>query len=78
MTKSLKVIYMAGGADYTLLPLNEILKSSHELIHVYTKHPKPAGRGKRIIPNALQNFLEENKLPYSMPKDLKQKRLLII
>ena len=48
MTKSLKVVYMAGGADYTILPLNEILKSSHELIHVYTKHPKPSGRGLYI------------------------------
>ena len=35
------------------------------------KHPKPAGRGKKIIPNALQKFLEEKKLPFSLPKDLK-------
>ena len=76
MTKSLKVVYMAGGADYTILPLNEISKSSHELIHVYTKQPKPVGRGKRIIPSTLQKFLEENKLPYSMPKDLKSKEVI--
>ena len=76
MTKSLKVVYMAGGADYTILPLNEILKSSHKLIHVYTKQPKPVGRGKRIIPSTLQKFLEENKLPYSMPKDLKSKEVI--
>lgn len=76
MTKRLKVVYMAGGADYTILPLNEILKSSHELIHVYTKHPKPSGRGKRIMSNTLQKFLEENKLSYSMPKDLKSKEVI--
>ena len=76
MTKSLKVVYMAGGADYTILPLNEILKSSHKLIHVYTKQPKPVGSGKRIIPSTLQKFLEENKLPYSMPKDLKSKEVI--
>ena len=54
------------------------MKSSRKLIHVYTKQPKPVGRGKRIIPSTLQKFLEENKLPYSMPKDLKSKEVINI
>ena len=71
MSGNLKVIYMAGGAEYTIWPLKSVIKSKHTLLHVYTKYPRPAGRGKKIIPNALQNFLDENKLSYSMPINLK-------
>ena len=62
---------MAGGAEYTIWPLESVIKSKHTLLHVYTKCPRPSGRGKKIIPNALQNFLDENKLSYSMPINLK-------
>ena len=71
MSGNLKVIYMAGGAEYTIWPLESVINSKHTLLHVYTKCPRPAGRGKKIIPNALQNFLDENKLSYSMPINLK-------
>ena len=46
MENSLRLIYMAGGANFTLIPLKRILASRHNLIQVYTKHPKPSGRGK--------------------------------
>ena len=52
---------MAGGASYTLLPLKRILESKHKLIQVYTKYPKPSGRGNKISANSLQEFLEEKK-----------------
>ncbi len=71
MKDSLRLIYMAGGANYTLIPLKRILESKHELIKVYTKCPKPTGRGKKILANSLQSFLEEKKIPFSIPDNLK-------
>ncbi len=71
MKNSLRLIYMAGGANYTLIPLKKILASKHSLIHVYTKHPKPSGRGKKILINSFQKYLEEKKVPFSFPISLK-------
>jgi len=71
MSKKLKFIYMAGGASYTIEPLKTIIKSKHKLIHVFTKPPKPSGRGKKILKNPLQNFLDKNQISYSNPKNLK-------
>ena len=71
MRHSLRIIYMAGGASYTLNPLKVILESKHNLVHVYTKYPKPSGRGKKILTNPLQEFLEEKKIPFSYPKNFK-------
>ena len=71
MSENLKIIYMAGGAEYTIWPLQRVIYSKHTLLHVYTKQPKPAGRGNKIIPSALQNFLDENKIAYSLPINLK-------
>ena len=62
MKDSLRLIYMAGGADYTITPLIKILKSNHKIVHAYTKHPKPAGRGKKLYPSALQMFLDEKNI----------------
>ena len=41
MSGNLKVIYMAGGAEYTIWPLESVIKSKHTLLHVYTKCPRP-------------------------------------
>ena len=65
MKESLRFIYMAGGASYTLIPLKKILESKHKLIQVYTKYPKPSGRGNKISANSLQNF-RRKKIPFSL------------
>ena len=46
MQDSLRLIYMAGGASYTLVPLKKILESKFKLLKVFTKYPKPSGREK--------------------------------
>lgn len=71
MKDHLRLIYMAGGADYTIVPLKKILESQHKLVQVYTKHPKPKGRGKKVLLNSLQKFLDKNNLAYSMPDNYK-------
>ena len=77
MENSLRLIYMAGGANFTLIPLKRILASRHNLIQVYTKHPKPSGRGKKIIITEFQKFLEETKTPFSTPRSLKSEEEVI-
>ncbi|MDC3024352.1 methionyl-tRNA formyltransferase [Alphaproteobacteria bacterium] len=71
MKDSLRLIYMAGGASFTLIPLKKILDSKHNLVQVHTKYPKPSGRGKKILVTDLQKFLEEKKIPFSCPKNLR-------
>ena len=74
MKESLRFIYMAGGASYTLVPLKRILESKHKLIQVYTKYPKPSGRGNKISANSLQEFLEEKKYLFRFLKTLDLRR----
>ncbi len=73
MRSNLRLIYMAGGASYTIDLLKKILETKHKVVHTYTKFPQPAGRGKKIIPSPLQGFLEKKKLPYSMTNNFKTK-----
>ena len=41
---SLRVVFM-GTPDFAVPTLSEILGQGHEVVAVYTRAPKPAGRG---------------------------------
>jgi methionyl-tRNA formyltransferase len=43
----MKIIFM-GSPEFAVRPLKLLLDSSHEVVAVYTKAPKPAKRGKRL------------------------------
>ncbi len=62
MKKKLNIAYFSGGADFTLGPFFSLLKSNHNIKIVYSKAPKPSGRGKNIKNNVLINEAKKNNI----------------
>ena len=67
MKEKLKIIYMAGGSEYTLNPLKKLLESSHEVVCVYTKKIMPSGRGRKLKQSPLLEFIKFSDLNYRTP-----------
>ena len=67
-----KVIYMSGGAEFTLPPLKVLIESSKvNLLYTYTKTPRPAGRGKKIKDTPILEYLKNHNLDCRCPTDFK-------
>ncbi len=47
---SLRIIYM-GTPDFAVPALRALAEAGHEILCVYTQPPRPAGRGKRLMPS---------------------------
>ena len=68
----LNIVYMTGGAAYTIFPLQALLSSKIvKLLSIYTNPPRPFGRGKKIKDTAIIEFAKKNKLDYRVPINLK-------
>tara|TARA_B100001094_G_scaffold333359_1_gene411078 strand:- start:17566 stop:18516 length:951 start_codon:yes stop_codon:yes gene_type:complete len=68
--KPLKIIF-AGTPDFAALHLKEMLNSEHEVVAVYTKQDKPAGRGKKLQPSPVKQLALAHDLPVEQPKTLR-------
>ena len=67
-----KVIYMSGGADYTILPLKALyLSKKISLQSIYTKAALPSGRGKKVKDTPILEYVKKMQLPYMCPKNFK-------
>ncbi|QGR02287.1 methionyl-tRNA formyltransferase [Ehrlichia ruminantium] len=67
----MKIIFM-GSPEFSVTVLSCILDDTkHEIIAVYTRIPKPAGRGKVLTKTPVHNVAEVNGLTVYTPKSLK-------
>jgi len=72
--KKIKVIYMSGGADFTVSPLRALVNNNKlNLICVHTKSPRPAGRGKKIYDSAILKYVKNKNIKYRCPNSLKNR-----
>jgi len=76
MNKVLKVAYMSGGSAFALEPLKQLIKSNHEVIKIYTKHPKEGQKTRKKIKNYLLEEAKKNHLEVIMTDDFKKKHLI--
>ena len=65
----MKIVFM-GTPDFALSAL-EKLYEKHEIVCVYTRAPKEAGRGKKLLKSPVHIFAEEHNIPVRTPKTLK-------
>lgn len=65
----MRVIFM-GTPDFSV-PVLEILAAEHEVVAVYCQPPRPAGRGKKDRPTAVQVVAEKLGLPVRCPLNFK-------
>ena len=66
----MKIIFM-GTPDFAVPTLTEIVSAGHEVVAVYTRAPKPAGRGQAERKSPIHLAAENFGIPVRTPKTLR-------
>ena len=66
----MRVVFM-GTPDFSVPTLTEIVSSGHEVVAVYTRAPKPAGRGQEERKSPVHLAAAEFGIPVFTPRSLK-------
>jgi len=67
---ALRLVFM-GTPDFAVPTLLEIVGAGHEVVAVYTRAPRPAGRGMAVSPSPIAREAERFGLPIFTPKTLR-------
>src|ERR1700680_2757041 len=67
---SLRLAFM-GTPDFAVPTLAELIEASHDIACVYTRPPRPKGRGLAEEKSPVQKFAEAAGLPVRVPSSLK-------
>jgi methionyl-tRNA formyltransferase len=68
----MRVIFM-GTPDFAVPALQSILNAGHDVVAVYTRAPKPKGRGMQVQKSPVHELAEAQDIPVHTPKSLKDK-----
>ena len=66
----MRIVFM-GTPDFSVPVLQALVDAGHEIVAVYTQPPRPAGRGKRLVPSPVQARAEALNLMVRSPVSLK-------
>ncbi len=66
----MRVVFM-GTPDFSVPVLTEILGQGHEVVAVYTRAPKPAGRGMDLRLSPVHAMAQKFNIPVFTPKSLR-------
>ncbi len=61
-----------GTPEFAVPTLDALVAAGHEIVAVYTQPPRPANRGKKLTPSAVQQRAEELGLHVRSPLSLRQ------
>ena len=61
-----------GTPDFARAALAGLIAAGHDIAHVYSQPPRPAGRGQRARPSPVQALAEECCLPVRTPVSLRE------
>lgn len=67
----MRIIFM-GTPEFSVPVLNEIVAGGHEVVAVYTRAPKPAGRGMELKPSPVHTAAERFGLSVRHPKNFRE------
>ncbi|MCM1002284.1 methionyl-tRNA formyltransferase [Wolbachia pipientis] len=66
----MRVVFM-GSPEFAVGALSLLLKSENKIVAVYTKAPKPSGRGQKLTKSPIHVIAEENGIEVCIPTSLK-------
>ncbi len=66
----MRIVFM-GTPGFAVPTLAALAEAGHEIAAAYTQPPRPAGRGKRLSPSAVQIEAERRGVPVRCPKSLR-------
>jgi methionyl-tRNA formyltransferase len=67
----LRLIFM-GTPEFALPTLRAVAAQGHRIVAVYTREPKPAGRGLDLVPSPVEREARRMQLPVLTPASLKE------
>ena len=67
----MRIVFM-GTPEFAVPTLTEIVSTGHEVVAVYTRAPKPAGRGQAERKSPVHEAAEKFGIPVFTPRSLKQ------
>jgi len=70
MSNALRIIF-AGTPDFSVLPLQALLNSEHEVVAVYTQPDRPSGRGRKLTPSPVKAVAVDAGIPVEQPINFK-------
>jgi len=69
--KPLRIIY-AGTPDFAVPALQALIKSSHQVVAVYTQPDRPAGRGRKVTYGPIKQIALDNNIEVQQPLSFKE------
>jgi methionyl-tRNA formyltransferase len=66
----MRIAFM-GTPDFAVPTLDALLAAGHDIVAVYTQPPRPAGRGKALLPSPVQRRAEAAGLAVRTPASLR-------
>ncbi|MGO3933721.1 methionyl-tRNA formyltransferase, partial [Rhodopseudomonas pseudopalustris] len=66
----LRLIFM-GTPDFAVPTLRALAERGHEIVAVYTREAKPAGRGMKLQPTPVEQEARKLGIPVLTPKTLR-------
>ena len=66
----MRIIFM-GSPEFAVPTLDALVVAGHDIVAVYTQPPRPAGRGKKLVPTAVETRARELGLAVRSPKSLR-------
>jgi len=73
LSTPLRIVF-AGTPDFAARHLQALLNSEHEVIAVYSREDKPAGRGKKLTASPVKKLALEHDLPVYQPRTLRDEQ----
>ena len=67
----LKIVFM-GTPGFAVPVLSALLDAGHDVVGLYTRPDRPAGRGRRLAPPEVKRFALERKIPVFQPYSLRR------
>jgi methionyl-tRNA formyltransferase len=60
-----------GSPDFAVPTLDALVVAGHDVVAAYTQPPRPAGRGKKLVPTAVETRARELGIEVRSPKSLR-------
>ena len=74
-SKKTRIVYM-GTPEFAVAPLDELIKTGHNIVGVVTVADKASGRGLKINESAVKKYAVEHNIPVLQPISLKDPEFL--
>ena len=71
----MRVVFM-GTPEFAVPSLSEILASGYDVVRVYTRPPRPSGRGQKLTKSPVHQFAEIMGIPVETPESFRKSKVI--